>query len=99
MRRSSAPLSLSLPPCPLSPQMFHTIVLRADTMAVTGASSPNNDTMIPPPPRAAAVDGRASRANRTVSLACEPAEELIKGWDCRMEREAVSASRAPAASA
>lgn len=40
-------------------------------------------------------EGRANQANLTVSLASEPAEELIKGWDCRLEWEAVSASRTP----
>lgn len=54
--------------------------------------SPNNDTVIGSDARRGGVP---ARANRTVSLASEPAEELIKGWDCRLEREVVSASRAP----
>lgn len=39
--------------------------------------------------------GRASRENCTLSLGSEPTEKLIKGWDCRLEPEAVSTSRAP----
>lgn len=72
-------------PAACSLQMFHTIVLSCRTMAVTGTSSPNNDTTFPP--RAAVGEGGVlAGANRAVSLASEPAEELIKGWDCRLEQ-------------
>lgn len=39
--------------------------------------------------------GCASWENGALSLGSEPAEKLIKGWDCRLEPEAVSTSRAP----
>lgn len=89
MRRSSAPLSLSHSLSLLSTDVSH--YCASCSTAVTGPS-PNNDTLIP---ARELEGGRASRANRAVSLASEPAEKLIKGWDCRLEPEAVSTSRAP----
>lgn len=77
-------------PAACSLQMFHTIVPSRRTMAVTGTSSPNNDTTNPPPPPERRLErggeGVLAGANRAVSLASEPAEELIKGWDCRLEQ-------------
>lgn len=91
MRRSSAPLSLSLSlPFPALYRCFTLLCFMQH--CCHRASSPNNDTLIP---ARELEGGRASRANRAVSLASEPAEKLIKGWDCRLEPEAVSTSRAP----
>lgn len=66
---------------PFTSWTFHTVVLLERTMSASGPlhASP------PAAPRGGADHG--------VSLASEPVEELIKGWDCRLKWEVVSARR------